>query len=53
MLVRACGLDGDRPEDAVGELDRWLSETRNYGVAALETLAADLARRSGRRFRRR
>jgi len=43
MLVRACGLDGDRPADAVGELDRWLSETRTCGVAALETFAAGLA----------
>jgi transposase len=43
MLVRACGLDGDRPVDAVGELDRWLSETRNCGVAAMETFAAGLA----------
>ncbi|GAN51956.1 transposase [Methylobacterium sp. ME121] len=43
MLVRACGLDGDRPVDAAGELDRWLSETRTCGVAALETFAAGLA----------
>lgn len=43
MLVRACGLEGDRPADAVGELDGWLSEKRNCGVAALETFAAGLA----------
>jgi transposase len=43
MLVRACGLDGDRPTDAAGELDRWLLETRSCGVAALETFAAGLA----------
>ncbi|WP_456685701.1 ISL3 family transposase [Bradyrhizobium sp. P5_C11_2] len=43
MLVRACGLDGDRPVDAAGELDRWLRETRPCGVAALETFAAGLA----------
>jgi hypothetical protein len=42
-LVRACGLNGDRPADAVGELDRWLSEARNCGVATLETFAAGLA----------
>ena len=43
MLVRACGLNGDRPADAAGELDRWLSETRTCGVAALKTFAAGLA----------
>ncbi len=43
MLVRACGLDGDRPVDAAGELDRWLLETRTCGVAALKTFAAGLA----------
>jgi transposase len=43
MLVRACGLGGDRPADALGELDRWLLETRSCGVAALETFAAGLA----------
>ncbi|GJE53443.1 ISL3 family transposase ISMno5 [Methylobacterium tardum] len=43
MLVRACGLDGDPLADAVGELDRWLSETRNCGVAALETFEAGMA----------
>lgn len=42
MLVRACGLGGDRPADAVGELDRWLLETRSCGVAALATFAAGL-----------
>ena len=43
MLVRACGLDGDRPADAVGELNRWLSGTRTCGVAAFETFTAGLA----------
>ena len=43
MLIRACGLDGERPADAAGELDRWLLETRSCGVAALETFAAGLA----------
>ncbi|ACL57938.1 transposase IS204/IS1001/IS1096/IS1165 family protein [Methylobacterium nodulans ORS 2060] len=43
MLVRACGLGGDRPADPASELDRWLLETRNCGVAALETFAAGLA----------
>ena len=43
MLVRACSLDGDRPADAVRELDGWLSETRTCSVAALETFAAGLA----------
>jgi len=43
VLVRACGLGGDRPENPVGQLDRWLLETRNCGVAALETFATGLA----------
>ena len=43
MLVRACGLDGDRPVDAAGELNRWILETRTGGVAALETFAAGVA----------
>ena len=37
MLVRACGQDAGR------ELDGWLFETRTYGVAALEAVAAGLA----------
>jgi transposase len=40
MLVRACGLGGDRPADPAGEFDRWLLDTRTCGVAALETFAA-------------
>lgn len=43
MLVRAYGLGGDRPKNPVGEFDRWLLETRNCGVAALETFATGLA----------
>ena len=42
-LMRACGLDGDQLADPVGELGRWLLETRTCGVAALETFAANLA----------
>ena len=43
MLVRACGLQGDRPAHAAGELDRWLAETRTCGVVTLKTFAAGLA----------
>lgn len=44
MLVSACGLDGERPADAAGELAGWLLETRSCnGVAALETFAGGLA----------
>ena len=42
-MVRACGVDGDRPSDAAAALDAWLANARTCGIATLETFAAGLA----------
>lgn len=42
-LVRACGVNGDRPSDATAVLDAWLADARTCGITALESFAAGLA----------
>lgn len=42
-LVRACGVDGDRPPDGAAAFEARLVDVRTCGIAALETFAAGLA----------
>lgn len=42
-LVRACGVDGDRPPDATAAFEAWLVDVRTCGITAQDGVAVRAA----------